>query len=351
MLKDEVLRLLLQKGDFVSGQMICKMLGVSRSAVWKAVQLLKKEGYEIEAVTNKGYLLSKREGEEEDDLLNKAEILALLQEGPQFLQDGDFSKEEGKNLRDLLENLQVVFQECVDSTNTRAKEIAEKEAEASHTLVLAQEQSAGRGRRGRSWASDRGGIWMSLLLRPEIEMSAVSSITLLAALCVAKAIREEGVGAFIKWPNDLVLEGKKLCGILTEMSADMDGLRYLICGIGINVNQEAFPEEISAHTISLRMHTKKRWVRKRLIKSFLEYFFLYYQRFIKSGSIGFMKEEYERFLINKGREVRVLDPKGEYSARALGINEGGELIIEKEGGERLCLMSGEVSVRGVYGYT
>lgn len=350
-MKDEVLRILLREGNFVSGRMIGERLGISRAAVWKAVQGLKKEGYEIEAITNRGYLLSRPEEREESDLLNKAEISALLQEEIRFPESERLSAEEMENLRTVLGDLKVFFREKMDSTNARAKELAEREEESSPVLVLALEQSAGRGRRGRSWISDQRGIWMSLLLRPAIPTSNAASLTLLAALSAAKAVREGGAEALIKWPNDLVIEGKKLCGILTEMSADMDGLRYLVCGIGLNVNQDAFPKEIAEHTISLKMHTKEEWIRKHLILSVLKYFFLYYRRFTEKGNIAFMKEEYESLLINQGREVRVLDPAGEYEARALGINELGELIVEREGGEKICVMSGEVSVRGVYGYT
>lgn len=343
MLKDEVLQILLESKEYISGQSICECLGVTRAAVWKVIRSLRDEGYIIEASTKRGYFLKQ---EEDRDILNRAEIATLLND----------------------KNIEIVFEEVIDSTNMRAKKIAEemlekkknvyKKTENSDTqnlnsiLILAEEQTAGRGRRGRTWiSSPREGIWMSLLLWPDIGTNEVSSITLLASLAAAKAIKErEGIEVLIKWPNDLVLEGKKLCGILTEMSADMDGIRYLVCGIGINVNHEIFPAKIAENTISLRMYKGKKCIRKYLISSLVRHFFAYYQKFISSGSIAFMREEYESFLINKGREVKVLDAKGEYKAKALGINDRGELIVRKKNGSTLPVLSGEVSVRGVYGY-
>ena len=213
--------MLRQTDEYLSGQQICDTFQVSRTAVWKAINQLKEEGYEIEAVRNRGYRLASW-----PDVLSEKEIASCLK-----------SAWAGRNLE---------FWKDIDSTNTRAKELGEKGAPHG-TLVVAEQQTAGKGRRGRSWVSPAGSsIYMTLLLRPEVEPSRAPMLTLLMAYSIAEALREsEQIDVQIKWPNDLVLNKKKICGILTEMSAEVDYVHYVVIGVGINVNTEEFPEEIA----------------------------------------------------------------------------------------------------------
>ena len=217
--KTEILKAIKEEAGFVSGQELCDRFGVSRTAVWKAIGQLKEEGFQIEAVRNKGYRLLSS-----DDVITEAELMSSM--------EGGFIKK-------------IVYYEETDSTNIRARKLAEEGA-PDGTLVVTDFQNAGRGRRGRMWVSPSGtGIFMSLILRPDILPSSASMLTLVAALAVYDGIKATtGLETVIKWPNDIVAEGKKLCGILTEMSAELEGIHYVVTGIGINANMTEFPEEV-----------------------------------------------------------------------------------------------------------
>lgn len=244
--------------------------------------------------------------------------------------------------------------ETIDSTNKKAKELA-AEGTVHGTLVTADAQEAGVGRRGRSWSSEKdAGIYMSVVLRPEIETDKASMLTLIAALAVQKAIQKVcGEKAetlpMIKWPNDVVLNKKKICGILTEMSLKGTAIDYVIVGIGINVNNKAFPEEIAQTASSLSGECGEDIEREMLITEVWKQFSVYYEQFITVKDLSFLKEEYERALVNKEEKVKVLDPLGEYVGIAKGITNTGELIVNTEEDTRL-VSGGEVSVRGIYGY-
>ena len=325
-MKGEILKLLKETDGYVSGQELCRRFGVSRTAVWKVINQLKEEGYEIEAVRNRGYAL-KGAG----DVLSEAELLSCL-------------KTEWAGGR-------TVYFDATDSTNIQARRLAE--AHAPHgTLVVSDRQDGGKGRRGRSWASPSGvGIWMSLILRPEIAPSSASMLTLAAALAVREGIREEtGLSPLIKWPNDLVLNGKKICGILTEMSTELMEIQYVITGIGINVNQREFPSEIRDTATSLSLEAGRCFRRSSLIAAILKAFEKDYAAFLKTGDLSLLLEEYNACLVNRGKEVCILDPSGEYRAVAEGIDENGSLLVTLPDGTRREIISGEVSVRGIYGY-
>ena len=325
-MKGEILKLLKETDGYVSGQELCRRFGVSRTAVWKVINQLKEEGYEIEAVRNRGYAL-KGAG----DVLSEAELLSCL-------------KTEWAGGR-------TVYFDATDSTNIQARRLAE--AHAPHgTLVVSDRQDGGKGRRGRSWASPSGvGIWMSLILRPEIAPSSASMLTLAAALAVREGIQEEtGLSPLIKWPNDLVLNGKKICGILTEMSTELMEIQYVITGIGINVNQREFPLEIRDTATSLSLEAGRSFRRSSLIAAILKAFEKDYEAFLKTGDLSLLLEEYNACLVNRGKEVCILDPSGEYRAVAEGIDESGSLLVTLPDGTRREIISGEVSVRGIYGY-
>lgn len=325
-MKTKILQKLKETEGYISGQELCDALGISRTAVWKYMNKLKEEGYQIEAVPNKGYHLLYV-----PDVFTESEIKSRLS-----------TEWAGK---------EIVCYEMVDSTNNVAKTAAEQGG-LHGTLFLAEQQSSGKGRRGRSWVSPPGtGIWMTILLRPQLEPSQASMLTLVAALSISRAIEKEtGLRAQIKWPNDVVVNGKKVCGILTEMSAEMEWIHYVVIGIGTNANLEKFPKELQEKATSLRIEGGKVVERVPIVCAFLSYFEMDYENFIKEQNLSRLLEDYNNRLVNCGREVRILDPKGEYTGTAKGIDLSGALIVEKEKGEIVQITSGEVSVRGIYGY-
>lgn len=326
-MKSEILKLLKESDGYLSGQQLCGRFQVSRTAVWKVMDQLKKEGYEIEAVPRKGYRLV-----ESPDVLSAAELESLRH-----------TQWAGKK---------VVFFKETDSTNMQAKSGGEK-GDPHGTLFVAESQKEGRGRRGRSWESPAGeSIYMSLLLRPELPPVKAPMLTLVMALAVARAIREQtGAEALIKWPNDIVVGRKKLCGILTEMSTEMTYINYVVIGVGMNVNQNQFSEELKERATSLKLEEGRAFQRSAIIASVLERFESYYEQFLKDGNLAGLQSSYNELLVNRGRQVQILEPKNHYEAHASGINEAGELVVTMEDGSVRNIFAGEVSVRGIYGYT
>lgn len=239
-----------------------------------------------------------------------------------------------------------------DSTNLRARELALQGAPEG-TLVIAESQEAGRGRRGRRWSSPPGtGIFMTIVLRPDVTAAQASMITLTAALAVRRAIwTTAGLETQIKWPNDLVCRGKKLCGILTEMELEQDRIAHVITGIGVNANTGHFPEEIAKTATSVRLETGQPVSRAALAAEICNAFEICYEKFQETGDLSAFQEEYNRFLVNRDNRVRVLSPGHEYEGWAQGINDLGELLVRRDDGVTEAVASGEVSVRGVYGYT
>ena len=325
-MKEKVLAVLKSQNDYVSGQELSEALGVSRTAVWKAVNALKDAGYEIESVRNRGYRLVST-----PDVLLSEEIRSLLD-----------TKWFGSS---------ILYFDTIDSTNNEIKRQAEKGA-AEGTLAIAEYQSAGRGRRGRNWESPAGsGIWMSFLIKPDISPDKASMVTLVAAMACAAAIREEtGLNAMIKWPNDIVLDGRKATGILTEMSTEMESISYVVIGIGINANMTDFPEDIASTATSLAIQCGHMVVRSRIVALFGRYFEKYYETFIRDKSFAGLREEYESMLVNKGAQVAVIMGDVTVRRKALGINDSGELVVEDESHNIETVRAGEVSVRGIYGY-
>lgn len=245
----------------------------------------------------------------------------------------------------------VVYYEEIDSTNTQAKRMAKTGAEHG-LIVTADKQSAGKGRRGRAWESPAGmNLYFSILLRPEFEPDKAPMLTLVMAYSVAKVIgAQEGLPVGIKWPNDLVLEKKKICGILTEMELSENQIADVVIGVGINVNTTEFPKELRDKATSLYLQKGCKVERESLLQQILKEFGQQYERFLEIQDLSFLKDAYNQMLINKGKEVLVLEPGHEYQAKALGVNEKGELLVKKNDGSVEAVFAGEVSVRGIYGY-
>ena len=325
-MKAEILALLRENDKFVSGQELCNRFGVSRTAVWKVINQLKKEGYRIEAIQNKGYHMVSS-----PDLLSKYELESRM--ATAWL---------GK---------EIVYKETTGSTNADVRRMAEDDAE-NGLLVVADAQTSGKGRRGRQWESEKGtNLYFSMLLKPDIAPDKASMITLVAAYSVAKVIEKNtGLDAKIKWPNDIVVGKKKVCGILTEMNMERDYIHHIVVGIGINVNEEEFPDEIRDMATSLKKEVGRIVSRANLLCDILLQFEKDYSAFLAAEDLKPFIDDYNKILVNKGALVKVLDPKGEFSGIAGGINEEGMLIVFKENGQIEKVYAGEVSVRGMYGY-
>lgn len=323
-MKAQILRILRNSDGYVSGQDLCGLLGVSRTAVWKMIKQLKEEGYEIEAVSNRGYRIASC-----PDVVTEAEIRSLLPENSLFSH--------------------IYYYEEIGSTNDEARLLAEQGA-AHGTLVVARNQTNGKGRRGRHWNSSADdGIWMSFVLRPDLEPVQAAMLTLVCAMAVSDGLLKHGVDNAIKWPNDIVIDGKKVCGILTEMSTQMEWINYVVAGIGINVHQACFPNDIEQSATSLAIKTNRRFHRAALIADVLTAFEHYYRLFIEKGDLSEIKTEYNARLINLNQCVKVIGFHKTEEGISRGIDTEGALLVEIDG--RLTrVLSGEVSVRGVYGY-
>lgn len=254
----------------------------------------------------------------------------------------------------------VHFSHETDSTNLWAKRIANEDSkklaeqmieqpenESTHgTLVVAEYQTAGRGRLGRKWLSPAGScVMMSLILKPDFAPQYAPMLTLVMGLSVAQALH-----ASIKWPNDAVISGKKICGILTEMSLEGTNIREVVIGVGINVNLSVLPEEVKEIATSLYLETGETYDRNEIIGQVLQRFETNYEKYVQTLDLTYLMEEYNNLLINKDKQVRVLDPKEPFEGIARGINEKGELLVERENGVAEAVSAGEVSVRGLYGY-
>lgn len=325
MVKDAVLALLRAEERAVSGEQMSQRLGVSRAAVWKAVGQLRAEGYEIEAATNRGYRLAA-----EPDRLSTERLAALLQDHP-------WQK-------------RMIVLESVDSTNNYAKTLAATGA-AEGTCVMAEAQTGGRGRRGRGFVSAGGGLYFSCILRPKAEPQRLMHLTALTAVAVCTAIeRATGLQAQIKWPNDPVLNGKKVCGILTELSvvAELNETEYAVLGIGINCNQPHFPPELSEIATSLSRQGGKRIDRNVLAAELVRALATMSETMFTEKDAWLAR--FKARCVTVGRDVVLKRESGDVFAKAIGIGQDAALLVRLSDGTQQEVTTGEVSVRGMYGY-
>lgn len=320
-MKEKVL-LLLKEGEYISGEKLSEILGVSRTAVWKAINSLREDGYEIDSVTNKGYKLVKK-----PNVLNASAI------------------SEGLDVK--IVGKEIVTLKTVDSTNEEVKRRAHNGAD-SGLVVISCEQTAGKGRLGRKWASSEGGVYFSILLRPELPPSDVSGITLAAGLGVCLAVRKlTGLNAMIKWPNDVIIGNKKICGILTEMTAQTDMVDFVVIGIGINALQDSFSEEIAHKATSLKLEAKKEPDLSELMHEIISTL----DKTILSYLFGVSQEDlklYKDMCATIGREVSLTRNGNKLVGKAIDITADGELIVCLENGRNIAVNSGEVTVQGIY---
>ena len=331
MSKQSVLRLLqASAGQFVSGEGISSELGITRAAVWKAVDALRRDGYEIEARKSQGYRLTVA-----PDRLSETEIRACLGE----------TKLVGRKL--------VCFAR-IDSTNAWLKRAA-SEGVADGTVAVADEQTAGKGRRGRGFLSPPGkGVFLSVLMRPPVEPTRLLPITGFGAVAVCNAVeRTAGVRPQIKWANDLVLGGKKLCGILTELSMEGESgaLQYAIMGIGVNVSHTAadFGPELANIATSLTAETGQSVSRAALAAAMIEELDALYMALLRHRMQPYL-DAYRRDCLTIGREVQLLWEDVHEKVLATGVDDELGLQVTRQNGTQETIRTGEVSVRGLYGY-
>ena len=325
--RDKILEMLFDSKNYISGEKLSRELGISRTAIWKNINRLKEEGYIIDSVTNKGYRLVN-----EPKALSESQLM-------HDLKDFGFTY--------------VQLDETIDSTNLEAKR--KSDVVQGHGCFVAREQTAGRGRRGRQWSSPKdSGCYVSVLLRPSIMPSDAAMITLIAGLALAKTLNKLYLTeARIKWPNDIVIQGKKVAGILTEMSAEIECVNYLAVGIGLNVSQKAFPDEIATIATSIEIikgNKQIEFIRHEYIKALITEFMHNINLFYKTRDLSFMKKEYEQLCLNINGEIRIEKNNESYVGIGQGITNNGELNVRTNDGKILTVNSGEVSVRGVYGY-
>ena len=244
----------------------------------------------------------------------------------------------------------VHFAKETDSTNEWCKRMSKEGAEHG-TLAVAEFQSAGKGRLGRRWTAPEGSsVMMSILLRPEFEPQYASMLTLVMGLSVAQAVKELDVEVSIKWPNDVVVSRKKICGILTEMGLENGKIREVIIGIGINVNLEEIQDDLKDKATSLYLETGKKYDRNRVIGLIMEKFEKNYEKFVKTCDLSLMRDDDKAMLANRSQPVRILDKLNPYEGIAIGIDREGELLVKVSDGAIRKVCSGEVSVRGLYSY-
>lgn len=313
-------------GDFVSGQQLSAQLGITRAAIWKAVESLRRQGYDIEARSGCGYRLCGL-----SDRLGEREI-------------GAFLTEPRHNI--------YVYQ-SIDSTNTQCKRLA-MEGSVDGTVVIAEEQTAGRGRKGRTFQSPQGlGLYLSILWRPQCEPTRLLPLTSLAAVAVSRAIeRVTGEKVQIKWPNDLLLGDKKIAGILTEMALEGESgqIDYVVLGVGLNVHQTVtdFTEEVAAMASSLDAVLGTSVSRPRLAAALMEELDIL-RRDIMWEPLRYL-DEYRSRCVTIGRAVQLLRSEERQTATAMDVDGQFGLVVRHDDGREETVRSGEVSVRGLYGY-
>lgn len=317
--RQTILQLLTSQPEtYVSGQEISERLGVSRTSVWKHIQSLREKGYAIDSVSNQGYRL-------------------------RMVPTGFITEEILRNLRTQTLGKEIVFFTEVDSTNTQAKQHAAEHPEG--TIFLAEAQNGGRGRLGRNWSSEPGkGIWCSVLFKPQVRPAAASQFPLITAVAIAQALRKLDIPAHIKWPNDLLINGKKICGILTEMGAELDQINYLVVGFGLNVKHQLtdFPVEIQNIATSLEIASGRTIDRVQLL---CEILYQLEQRYLQFLAEGFepIRQDWKAYTCTLGRDTTISRfNQPPLRGKALDLNSDGTLLLELPDGQVISVISGEI---------
>jgi len=315
-MKSKILEILEKKGGYVSGEEISKSIGISRAAVWKHIKKLREVGYEIDSKTSEGYKLIKSPEKQIE-----FELERMLD-----------TKTIGKK---------ILFFEEVDSTNNKAKQIALEEKEG--TVVISEMQTSGRGRRGREWHSPKGGIYVSFILKPNMSPEKAPQITLVSSLALVEALDSmfQKLNAKIKWPNDVLISGKKISGILTELSSDMEKINYIVVGVGVNISTGI--NNLPENATSLKLEMNQDISVKLFLKSFLEHYDSIYQEYL-NGSIDQIIKRWKNNSDTLGKKVKIIGINETYEGLAKDIDENGALILQTKEKE-IKVYSGDVSLR------
>jgi BirA family biotin operon repressor/biotin-[acetyl-CoA-carboxylase] ligase len=307
--------------QYISGEQLSEQLGISRSAVWKHIKRLRNDGYTFEAIPRKGY--------------------KLLHAPPQL----DIETIEQHIKHECSFSWNINFFKEADSTQNLAHQAAKRGEEAGY-VVIAEQQLAGRGRMGKSWHSPAGkGIWMSFIIKPSIPLAFMPQLTLLTAVVLCRAIQSvTGIKAGIKWPNDLLIKGKKVSGILLETSAEDERIQNIVAGVGISVNllESDYPQELRDKATSLRIESGKDVSREQLITAFFKEFEYWYQLYLEQGFAP-IKLLWEALSVTLQQKVSMNTPKGAIEGIAEGLDDFGALIVKLPDGTITKLYSGEIS--------
>jgi len=303
-MRDKILNLL-NNDDFVSGEKLAKNLNVSRTSIWKQIKTLKELGYSIESIKNKGYRLISRP-------------------------DTPISEEITFGLDTKIIGKEFHYFKSLPSTNVFCKKLV-KDGTPEGTVVVADVQTSGRGRKDRSWLSPEGGLWFSVVLYPHIPPHHGMFVTMASSVAIVQGIREvTGISTMIKWPNDLLLNGKKVCGILTELDAEMDRINYTVVGIGINVNN-SINEELQKTAISIIQKSRSKISRVKLLRSILKYLDVNYRKLI-SSNFGYIKKLWFSYSNIVGKRIRVRSEKTVIDGLVLDIDDSGCIILDTVNG-------------------
>ena len=315
-LKFNVLKILYERQGYTSGIELASILGVSRTAIWKSVNSLRTMGYAIEAASRRGYRLVKT-----PDLLLPYEIK--------------------RGLRARSFGGRIEYYQEVGSTNDVARELA-IQGTPEGTVVVAETQSMGRGRMGREWFSPKGGIWLSVVLRPRVSPDKVSKLALMFGVVATKTLLLEGVECGLKWPNDVLVDDKKVCGILTEIDAELDVVNYVIIGVGINVNNDPmeFPPEFRDAATTLKAELGREVPRAPIVRRFLEELERAYRLF-SSGESSTMLEEWRSLSGTLGRNVRIVTHSRTFEGTATNIDDDGALLLRLKDEKLERVLSGD----------
>ncbi|NFO03362.1 biotin--[acetyl-CoA-carboxylase] ligase [Clostridium botulinum] len=321
-MENKILNKLKNSTEYISGETLSLELNVSRSAIWKHIKTLKNKGYVIDGISNKGYKLISS-----PNTLFPSEIDPLLK------------------TKEIAKTIQYYFE--LPSTNKTAKQLADNNNANNGTLIIAEKQTLGKGRFDRKWTSPSSGIWMSLILKPNIPPSEASKITQIAAASVYKALLNFGINVSIKWPNDIFINGKKLCGILTEMKCDIDRIHYLVLGIGLNVNlnAEEITDELKDIATSLKLEFNKTFSKSLILSEILNNFEPLYEKFILENNICEVLNICRQNSNLLNQKAKLITYHKEEIVTCIGINDNGELIVKDADGYEKAVTSGEISFR------
>lgn len=321
---NKILKILNENNEFISGEYIANKLGITRAGVSKNISKLKNMGYEITSINNKGHLLKK-----ENNIYSAFEITKNL--NTNFL---------GKNCH---------FLEEIDSTNLYAKKLIYENA-PNGTIIVSNFQTKGKGRFEKTWLSEKNvGIYLSLILNPKITIIHANNISLISGIALCRILSLYDINPKIKWPNDIILNNKKVAGILTEIISEIEVVNNIILGIGINVNNKSFDKSIKEKATSLYLELGKKLDRRTIIQQFLNEFEKMYTEFIQNLDFKIFLEEYKNLCINLNQNVKLKYKEKEISGKVIDVTEYGALIFLSEENEQIQIVSGEVSIRKLDG--